>query len=257
MRGFMLIRKVCVFCVALFACVLFQKSDGKCEFLDNFTNPAYVGGADLNVTTGLTVSERTALKGWFGGGNDSLARAITNDLIKRASTNPVIYFLSALQHSENFGKKSDCNELLEQVSEMERLFIEGAVKNLDSLSKAIDYIKNNVLDVVQQDEPNILELMLTLISNNRHEFLICLRGMLKSGKSVTAHYLWGRIFARGELGFPKNLGLARRCIEFCAKRNYVLAQVALDDWDAFISVPAVQQDADNSKTLLELLPLPY
>lgn len=249
-----LLHRFCLYCSIGISVWGLWAGTGCCSVGSARSNSFFVGGASQNQSTGFSVTERAALKDWFCG-SGVLSRVITDELLTRKKVNPVIHLLSALQHSVNLNEKSKYKDLRAHIITEEEIFVREIMSKPDILLKAINYIENDC--VASKASYAVLELMNCLITNKIDAFLLCLRNMLHSDENAMAYYLWGRIYARGELGFPKKLDLALRCIEFSAKQNYVLALSALEDWSAFISVPPTQQNASYNRTLVELFPLPF
>ena len=224
----------------------------------SLASDTYTGGAEKNSATGLSVPERSALNMWCVSDQSHMSlcgsSAFVQELVKKSGVNPVFHLLRGLLISRG----SDENAGIETIAAEQQKFIDGAVSRPKKMEQVRAYLQDPKTGALFSDYgPGLVCKALAALSlNDRKNFSYFLEAAVQK-ENATALYLFGRLFARSELGFPKNDDLARRCMTESAQKGYLLAKSALNDWSAFASVPAVRQDEKKSKTLAELFPPPY
>ena len=218
----------------------------------------YTGGSGQKSATGLSVPERSALNMWCVSDLSEMSlwqsSAFVQDIVKKRGVNPAFHLLRGLQIARGF----DENVTLDMIAAEERRFIVGAARSPEKIEQVNAYLRSPLTGARFSDYGAGLayKALAALSLNDRKNFSYFLEAAVQK-ENATALYLYGRLFARGELDFPQNGDLARRCVKASAVKGYLPAKAALKDWSAFAAVPAVRQDEKKSRSLAELFPPPY
>ena len=209
-----------------------------------------------NKATNLSFMEKTALDSWcrsvFNNIDSDSAKscAIVRDIVKRKDVNPVLHLLRALQIGLGADEDADIQNIINE----EQKFIEGSASQRDRVKVAVDYVTSNVYSTSTRSK--ILLALVALSENKYGDFILYLNNAVKD-QDASALYIFGRLYARGELAFPVKTDLGLRYISLSAKQGYLPARIALKDWDSFIAVSASHEEVKEDKKLIERLSPPY